>query len=83
MQRLLLDPQTPRQTRRFLLDPETQTFLLDHRTAAARLTTFALASNFGLSTVWLKSGRRTPGAIRERIDRVSCHGGGEYFEQCE
>ena len=33
-------------------------------------TTFALASNSGLSAVWLKSGRRTLGAIRRRIDRA-------------
>ncbi len=59
-----------RQMQRFLQDPQTQTFLLDHRTAAARLTTFALASNSELSAVWLKSGRRTLGAIRRRIDRA-------------
>ena len=63
MKRLL-----PRQMQRFLLDPETQTFLLDRRTAAARPMIFALASNSGLSAVWLKSGRRALGAIRERID---------------
>jgi hypothetical protein len=59
-----------RQKRRFLLDPETQTFHLDRRTAAARLTTFALASNPALSAVWLKSGGRTLDAIRRRIDRA-------------
>ncbi len=57
-----------RQTQRFLLDPETQTFLLDRRTAAAHPMTFALASNTELSAVWPKSNRRTLGAIRERID---------------
>ena len=51
-------------------DPEMQTFLLGRRTAAARPTTFALASNSALSAVWLKSGRRTLGAIRGRIDRA-------------
>src|SRR5271165_554793 len=50
-------------------------FLLDHRTVAARLRTFALASNFGLSAVWLKSGRRTLGAIRRRIDLAGVHRG--------
>ena len=71
MERLRTGRMRPLQTRqmqRHLLDPETQTFLLVHLTAAARLTTFALASNSGLSTVWLKSGRRTLGAIRQRID---------------
>ena len=63
-----------RQMQRFLWT-RTQTFLLDQRTAAACLTTFALASISGLSAVWLKSGRRTLGAIRRRIDRAGVHRG--------
>ena len=70
MQQLLLDPQTPRRTQPFLLDPEMQTFLLARRTVAARLLTFARASNSGPSAVWLKLGRRTLGAIRRGIDRA-------------